>query len=80
MPQQILTLAAGDTLDFAVGYGPSHVYYNDMTGLAALLAPRPPRLSALPQPRRVVARRQRRVTRVTLQSLLELLHPLRQRS
>jgi len=48
-----------------------------MTGLAALLAARPARASALPQPRRVVARRQRRVTRIALQPLLEFLDPLR---
>src|SRR5215207_3960485 len=51
-----------------------------MTGLAAPRASRPARTSPLPKPGRVVARRQRRVTRVTLQPLLELLHTLRQRS
>ncbi len=52
----------------------------EMARLPALLAARPARPPALPQPRRVVARRQRGVTRVSLQLLLELLHPLRQRS
>src|SRR5262249_37331272 len=50
-----------------------------MTRLAALLAPCPARPSPLTQPGRIVARRQRRVTRIALQPLLELLDPLRQR-
>jgi hypothetical protein len=51
----------------------------EMAPLTALLAARPPRPSALPQPRRIVARRQRRVARIALQPLLELLDTLRQR-
>jgi hypothetical protein len=51
----------------------------EMARLAALLAPRPARPAALPQPGRIVARRQRRITRIALQPLLELLDPLRQR-
>jgi hypothetical protein len=50
-----------------------------MPRLGARLAPRPARTAALPQPGRVVARRQRRVTGVALQPLLELLDPLRER-
>jgi hypothetical protein len=50
-----------------------------MARLAALLPPRPPRPAPLPQPSRIVARRQRRGARVALQPLLELVHPLRQR-
>jgi hypothetical protein len=51
----------------------------DMARLAALLAARPARPPPLAEPGRIVARRQRRVTRVAPQPLLELLHPLRQR-
>jgi hypothetical protein len=50
-----------------------------MTRLGARLAPRPARAAPLPKPRRVVARRQRRIARVALRLLLELLDPLRQR-
>ncbi len=51
-----------------------------MSRLSARLAPRPARAAALPEPRRVMARRERGVARVALQPLLELLDPLRQRS
>src|SRR5918994_6945377 len=44
-----------------------------MAWLAALLPPRPPRTPPLPEPGRIMARRQRRVGRVALQPLLELL-------
>ncbi len=50
-----------------------------MARLSALLPPRPARAAALPQPGRVMAPRQRRVPRVTLQPLLELLEALSQR-
>jgi hypothetical protein len=50
-----------------------------MARLCALLAARPPRPAPLPQPRRIMARRQRRVARIALQPLLELLNPLRER-
>src|SRR5437667_456273 len=46
-----------------------------MARLCALLPPRPPRPAPLPQPGRIVARRQRRVARLALQPLLELLDP-----
>ena len=36
-------LRAGDTVDFVVGYGANHTYFNDSTGLAA-------RISAVPEP------------------------------
>src|SRR5439155_25879819 len=51
-----------------------------MSRLSARLAPRPARAAALPEPRRVMARRERGVARVALQPLLELLDPLRERS
>jgi hypothetical protein len=50
-----------------------------MARLPALLPPRPPRPAPLPQPRRIIARRQRRIARVAFEALLELLDPLRQR-
>jgi hypothetical protein len=56
-----------------------HAPVPDMTGLAALLAPRPPRPAPLPQQRRIMTRRQPRVGRVPFRPLLELLDPLRQR-
>src|SRR5712692_5608169 len=49
-----------------------------MARLAAPLPPRPPRAAPLPQPGRVVARRQRRIARIALQPLLKLLDPLSQ--
>jgi hypothetical protein len=51
----------------------------DMARLRARLPPRPSRPAPLAQPRRIVARRQRRIGRVALQPLLKLLDPLRQR-
>ena len=42
-----LTLAAGDTVDFAVGYGSNGTYFNDSTGLTATL-------SSVPEPSSLV--------------------------
>ncbi len=48
----------------------------NMARLAAPLSPRPPRPPPLCRPRRILARRQRRVMRVALQPLLELSNTL----
>jgi hypothetical protein len=36
-----IVLGIGDTIDFAVGYGSNHTYYNDLTGLSATIVPEP---------------------------------------
>jgi hypothetical protein len=43
-----LTLLKGDTVDFAVGFGPRHAYFNDSTGITATLA------VAIPEPASLV--------------------------
>ena len=36
-----IVLGIGDTIDFAVGYGSNHTYYDDLTGLSATVVPEP---------------------------------------
>ena len=44
-----VTFQAGDTLDFAVGYGSNGTYFNDSTGISAVLSP-----TAVPEPSSIV--------------------------
>ena len=49
------TVQAGDTIDFAVGYGSNKTYWTDSTGLDAIISTTPPAVSeSVPEPSTVL--------------------------